>query len=164
MISSRTIKSPLGLIYLEVIDGCLSVLAIEGQEHFKHTSFLSYVEENEIILDEVELWLEKYFNRINPDPNTIPLLVKGTEFQLDVWNVLKDIPYGETRTYGEIAKIVSKNRLKKTSARAVGQAIGKNPISIIVPCHRVIGSNHKLVGYNGGVDKKEHLLIMEKSR
>lgn len=164
MISSRTIKSPLGLIYLEVIDECLSILAIEGQEYFKSTSVLSYVPENEKILDQVELWLEKYFNRINPDPNTIPLLVKGTEFQLDVWNVLKDIPYGETRTYGEIAKIVSKNRLKKTSARAVGRAIGKNPISIIVPCHRVVGSNHKLVGYNGGIDKKEYLLIMEKSR
>ena len=164
MISSRTIKSPLGLIYLEVEDASLSICAIEGQDNYKTTSVLSYVPENEELLDKVEFWLEKYFNRINPDPNEIPLIVRGTEFELDVWNVLKDIPYGETRTYGEIAKIVGKTRLKNTSPRAVGRAIGKNPISIIVPCHRVIGSNQKLVGYNGGVDKKDFLLVMEKSR
>ncbi len=164
MISSRTIKSPLGLIYLEVEDASLSICAIEGQDNYKTTSVLSYVPENEELLDKVELWLEKYFNRINPDLNEIPLIVRGTEFELDVWNALKDIPYGETRTYGEIAKIVSKTRLKNTSPRAVGRAIGKNPISIIVPCHRVIGSNQKLVGYNGGVDKKDFLLTMEKSR
>lgn len=164
MISSRTIKSPVGLIYLEAEDGFLSILAIEGQSNFKNISFLSYVEENERLFDKVELWLDRYFSGVPSDPNEIPLLVKGTEFQLDVWSILKDIPYGQTRTYGVIAKIIGEKRGKKMSSQAVGQAIGKNPISIIVPCHRVIGSNQKLVGYNGGVDKKEFLLNLEKSR
>lgn len=164
MISSRTVNSPVGLIYLEAEDGFLSICAIEGQDNYKTTSVLSYVQENEELLDKVELWLDRYFHGVPLDPNEIPLLVRGTEFQLDVWNILKDIPYGQTRTYGVIAKIIGEKQGKKMSAQAVGRAIGKNPISIIVPCHRVIGANQKLVGYNGGLDKKEFLLNHEKAR
>lgn len=164
MISSRTINSPIGPIYLEAEDGFLSICAIEGQDNYKTTSVLSYVQENEELLDKVELWLDRYFHGVPLDPNEIPLLVRGTEFQLDVWNILKDIPYGQTRTYGVIAKIIEEKQGKKMSAQAVGRAIGKNPISIIVPCHRVIGANQKLVGYNGGLDKKEFLLNHEKAR
>ncbi len=89
----------------------------------------------------------------------LPLEPKGTEFQKKVWNALKEIPYGETRSYGEIAKIIGNEK----AARAVGMANNKNPIAIIVPCHRVIGANGKLVGYAGGLDLKERLLTLEKN-
>lgn len=89
----------------------------------------------------------------------LPLEPKGTEFQKKVWNALKEIPYGETRSYGEIAKIIGNEK----AARAVGMANNKNPIAIIVPCHRVIGANGKLVGYAGGLDLKEKLLDLEKN-
>lgn len=88
----------------------------------------------------------------------LPLEPNGTEFQNKVWNALKEIPFGETRSYGEIAKIIGNEK----AARAVGMANNKNPIAIIVPCHRVIGANGKLVGYAGGLDIKERLLNLEK--
>lgn len=87
----------------------------------------------------------------------LPLEPKGTEFQKKVWNALKEIPFGETRSYGEIAKIIGNEK----ASRAVGMANNKNPIAIIVPCHRVIGANGKLVGYAGGLDIKEKLLKLE---
>ena len=86
----------------------------------------------------------------------------GSPFQLMVWEILRQIPYGETTTYGEIAKLVAKERgLPRMSAQAVGGAVGHNEISIIVPCHRVVGSNGSLTGYAGGVDKKARLLALE---
>ena len=91
---------------------------------------------------------------------TIPLLIKGTKFQEKVWNALLEIPYGETRTYGQIAKQIGNEK----ASRAVGRANHNNPIMIIVPCHRVIGSNKKLVGYAGGLDIKEKLLNLEQKR
>ena len=90
----------------------------------------------------------------------LPLEPKGTEFQKKVWNALKEIPCGETRSYGEIAKIIGNEK----ASRAVGMANNKNPIAIIVPCHRVIGANGKLVGYAGGLDIKEKLLNLEKKK
>ena len=89
----------------------------------------------------------------------LPLEPEGTEFQKMVWNVLREIPYGETRSYGEIAKLIGNEQ----ASRAVGMANNKNPIMIIIPCHRVIGVNGKLVGYAGGLDVKEKLLNMEKN-
>ncbi len=88
----------------------------------------------------------------------LPLCPKGTEFQKKVWSALREIPYGETRAYGEIAAAVGNPK----AARAVGMANNRNPISVIVPCHRVIGSDGKLVGYGGGLDKKEFLLALER--
>ena len=89
----------------------------------------------------------------------LPLAPKGTEFQRKVWDALKEIPYGETRTYGEIAETVGNSK----AARAVGMANNRNPIAIIVPCHRVVGANGKLVGYAGGMEQKEKLLHLEKT-
>ena len=89
----------------------------------------------------------------------LPLEPEGTEFQKKVWNALKEIPYGETRSYGEIAKIIGNEK----ASRAVGMANNKNPIMIMIPCHRVIGANGKLVGYAGGLDVKEKLINMEKN-
>lgn len=88
----------------------------------------------------------------------IPLSPEGTEFQQRVWRTLQQIPYGETRSYGEIAKTIGQPK----ACRAVGMANGKNPIPVIIPCHRVIGANKKLVGYLGGLNMKENLLSLEK--
>ena len=93
----------------------------------------------------------------------MPLHFIGTDFQKEVWKILESIPYGKTMTYGEIADVIAKNRgLKRMSAQAVGGAVGRNEISIIVPCHRVVGSNGSLTGYAGGIDKKIELLKLEK--
>lgn len=90
----------------------------------------------------------------------LPLAPQGTPFQLRVWKALQGIPYGQTRSYGEIARAVGNEK----ACRAVGMANSKNPISIIIPCHRVIGANGKLVGYGGGLDKKSYLLELEKQK
>lgn len=115
-------------------------------------------EETELILN-CKIQLEEYFagKRKNFD---LPLAPKGTDFQKRVWKALTDIPYGETRTYGEIAAAVGNPK----AARAVGMANNKNPIGIIVPCHRVVGADGKLVGYAGGMEKKEWLLNLEQEK
>lgn len=115
-------------------------------------------EETELILS-CKIQLEEYFagNRKQFD---LPLAPKGTDFQKRVWKALTDIPYGETRTYGEIAAAVGSPK----AARAVGMANNKNPIGIIVPCHRVVGADGKLVGYAGGMEKKEWLLNLEQEK
>ena len=102
-----------------------------------------------------------YFNNKIPD-FTPPLLLKGTDFRMTVWKMLLDIPYGETISYGDIAKAIAKRRgIEKMSAQAVGNAVGHNPISIIVPCHRVVGSKGSLTGYGGGIKRKKELLRLE---
>ena len=115
-------------------------------------------EETELILN-CKIQLEEYFagNRKQFD---LPLAPKGTDFQKRVWKALTDIPYGEKRTYGEIAAAVGNPK----AARAVGMANNKNPIGIIVPCHRVVGADGKLVGYAGGMEKKEWLLNLEQEK
>lgn len=110
------------------------------------------------LLKEAIKQLDEYFDGKRKSFD-LPLEPKGTEFQKKVWNALKEIPFGETRSYGEIAKIIGNEK----AARAIGMANNKNPIAIIVPCHRVIGANGKLVGYAGGLDIKERLLKLEKN-
>ena len=106
-------------------------------------------------------WLDSYFRGENP-PLTVPLALEGTEFQKLVWKILLTVPYGKTRSYGSIAREVADILGKeKMSAQAVGQAVGRNPVSILVPCHRVVGSNGKLTGYAGGMENKIWLLEHE---
>lgn len=109
------------------------------------------------------LWLKKYFSGENPPVSSVPIKpLEGTPFQKIVWKILLKIPYGSTATYGEIASEVARRLGKsKMSAQAVGQAVGQNPISIIIPCHRVIGANGNLTGYRGGIDVKIKLLEIE---
>lgn len=117
------------------------------------------LEKNETeLLKEAIKQLNEYFDGKRKEFD-LPLAPKGTEFQKKVWNALKKIPFGETRSYGEIAKLIGNEK----ASRAVGMANNKNPIMIIIPCHRVIGANGKLVGYAGGIDIKEKLLNLEKN-
>ena len=109
------------------------------------------------LLKEASRQLEEYFSGKRKE-FSLPLAPAGTAFQQSVWNALKDIPYGQTRSYGQIARTLGNAR----AGRAVGMANSKNPISVIIPCHRVIGSDGKLVGYGGGLDKKAYLLALEK--
>ena len=118
-------------------------------------------EEEHPVFQQTTAWLDAYFRGENPSV-TVPLALEGTAFQRMVWNILLTIPYGETRSYGSIAKEVAVHLGKeKMSAQAVGQAVGRNPVSILVPCHRVIGSDGKLTGYAGGMEKKVWLLEHE---
>ena len=113
------------------------------------------------ILRDIEKWLEIYFS--GKDPEFIPALkVYGSEFRKDVWDILLKIPYGETRTYKEVGEELIKNKkYNRVSNQAVGGAIGHNPISLIIPCHRVIGSDGSLRGYAGGIEVKRKLLELE---
>jgi O-6-methylguanine DNA methyltransferase len=116
------------------------------------------LKENSTYNLEVASQLDDYFNGKLRQFN-IPLDLRGTTFQRQVWNLLCDIPWGETRSYGHIAKALGRPK----AARAVGRAVGTNPVSIVVPCHRIIGSNGALTGYGGGLDRKEALLKLEAS-
>lgn len=106
-------------------------------------------------------WLDDYFAGRNPDPSVLPLAPGGTPFQKEVWRILCRVPYGEVITYGQIARELASPRGGRMSAQAVGQAIGKNPIWIVIPCHRCVGSGGKLTGYTGGLDAKLWLLRHE---
>lgn len=112
------------------------------------------------VFEETRRWLEGYFLGNPSDISSLPLSPAGTPFQLRVWEILKTIPYGKTTTYGAIAKQISPTM----SAQAVGQAVGKNPISIIIPCHRVVGADGGLTGYAGGLNNKKWLLAHEARR
>lgn len=120
------------------------------------------IEDNDLeIFKNTKKWLDEYFSGKKPSIE-LKIKLEGSEFQKEVWSILNEIPYGKLTTYKEIADKITKRRgIKKMSAQAVGKAIGKNPISIIVPCHRVIGSDGSLTGYNGGIQIKEKLLRLE---
>lgn len=114
------------------------------------------------IVKKAVVWLDDYFQGRKIDSSTLPLAPVGGEFRQQVWTILTSIPYGEVMTYGEIAKEVATRLGKENmSAQAVGGAVGHNPLCIIVPCHRVVGSNGSLTGYSGGIDKKTKLLEHE---
>ncbi len=166
MIYTCSIDSPLGKINLAQQDdyliGCLFDDARPGRYLINRTDI---VQQKTALLNQTEKWLDDYFAGLNPDPNLIPLKQYGTAFQKEVWEILSTIGYGQTMTYGQIARIMADRRdLEKMSAQAVGQAVGKNPLSIIVPCHRVVGVNGNLCGYNGGLERKIYLLELEKQK
>lgn len=154
-------NSPLGEIMIAADEKGLTGLWFVGQKYF--ALYLDKEnEEKEIpVLKDTKKWLDIYFS--GKEPNfKLPIHFTGTDFQNEVWKILYSIPYGKTMTYGEIAKILAKQKgLKRMSAQAVGGAVGKNEISIIVPCHRVVGSDGNLTGYAGEIDKKIELLKLE---
>ena len=138
-------------------------LWFEGQKYFANCLEEPYQEREIPIFDKAKSWLQVYFSGKEPDFK-VPIHFIGTEFQREVWNILLTIPYGQTMTYGEIGKILAAKRgVPHMSAQAVGGAVGHNEISIIVPCHRVVGADGSLTGYAGGIDKKVRLLTLEKA-
>jgi methylated-DNA-[protein]-cysteine S-methyltransferase len=160
----RKIKSPVGVLTVSSDGQNISGLWIEGQKYFAKTLEKDVLEQNLPIFENVREWLDIYFSGGEPDFMP-PLMPKGSPFQRSIWNYLCKISYGQTTTYGELAKrFESENRGKPTSARAVGGAVGHNPISILIPCHRVIGKNGNLTGYAGGIDTKIKLLQLEGQR
>ena len=155
-------QSPAGAITIACDGTSITGLWFDGAKYFADTLAPEYEERETPVLREARAWLDCYFGGGIPD-FTPPVQLNGTPFRMAVWVVLKGIPYGGTMTYGEIARILAEqNGSGKMSARAVGGAVGRNPISIIVPCHRVIGSGGSLTGFAGGVDKKIKLLTIEK--
>lgn len=163
MIYTTHYKSPVGDILLASKDNKLIGLWIEGQKYY-----LSDLKEeikqfdNDKILVKTKKWLDRYFNNEKPHIKELSLNPIGSEFRQAVWKILCDIPYGKVITYNDIAKQIAKQKgIKKMSAQAVGGAVGHNPISIIIPCHRVVGTKGSLTGYAGGIDKKVYLLKHE---
>ena len=163
MIYTAQYKSPVGKILLAAENEALVGLWIEGQKYFPDKLPENAAKDSgHEVLNEAKIWLDRYFSGDKPSPGDIALSPNGSSFAKAVWQKLCRIPYGETTTYGKIAaEIAAQRGIKKMSARAVGGAVGRNPISIIVPCHRVIGSNGSLTGYAGGIDKKIALLHHE---
>lgn len=139
-------------------------LWIEGQKYFGGTILNELTHQDAIpLLEEAKHWLDCYFDGEKPDHHWLPLKPMGSAFRQAVWEILQQIPYGEVISYSEIAKRIAAQRgLSSMSAQAVGGAVGHNPISILIPCHRVIGKNHSLTGYAGGVQKKQWLLQHER--
>ena len=155
--------SPIGDILLAADDAGLTGLWFQGQKYFARGLEKEQEERNLPVFDQTKTWLDLYFSGKEPD-FLPPLHLIGTDFQKQVWEILLAIPYGKTTTYGKIAGQIAQRRgLAHMSAQAVGGAVGHNPISIIVPCHRVLGTDGSLTGYAGGVDKKIHLLSLEKT-
>lgn len=155
--------SPLGGITISSNGKELTGLWFDGQKYFKDTLLKDCVEKNLPVFEETKRWLAIYFDGKAPD-FTPPLKMNTTAFRKAVWEILLTIPYGQTMTYGEIADKIAKQReLANMSAQAVGGAVGHNSISLIIPCHRVVGTNGSLTGYAGGIEKKVQLLTMEKA-
>jgi methylated-DNA-[protein]-cysteine S-methyltransferase len=154
-------NSPVGILTLASDGTNISGLWIEGQKYFARSLEKEASEKQLPVFADAKKWLDIYFSGKEPD-FMLPLLPKGTLFQKSIWNILRTISYGETSSYGELArKFESLNNGKKTAARAVGGAVGRNPISILIPCHRILGKDGGLTGYAGGVDVKEKLLLLE---
>ena len=155
--------SPLGNITLACQNGRLTGLWFEGQKYFGSTLTSGYSAGNAPVLDQTRTWLDCYFQGRDPGPLP-PLELQGTSFQREIWELLLQIPRGQVTTYGRLAKQVAVRRgLAVLPSRAVGSAVGRNPISILVPCHRVLGSDGNLRGYAGGLDRKKALLELEKA-
>ena len=150
-------QSPLGPIELTCDECGLTGIWLNGQKEREQT----LTEAERPVFAETRRWLDLYFQGDTPDFMP-PLHPKGTPFQQAVWAILQTIPYGQTMSYGEIAaRIAAERGIEKMSAQAVGQAVGSNPLSILVPCHRVVGKNGNLTGYSGGMDYKIYFLKLE---
>lgn len=163
MLYGKFYNSPIGKILIVCDDVSLIGLWFENQKYYKSDINEEIIFKNNEIINDASLCLDNYFNGSSKQVINFKLNPKGTNFQKKVWNILLDINYGEVKTYKEICEEYKKrNNVDNMSHRAIGSAISKNPISIIIPCHRVIGKNNKLVGYAGGVDRKKYFLDLER--
>ena len=155
--------SPIGKLLLASDGIFLTGLWIEGQKYYLNVKTDKLIQNDELaIFKKTKVWLDCYFNGDKVSSTDILIKLNGTSFQKEVWEILQHIPYGTTTTYSAIPKEIAKRRgINQMSAQAVGGAVGWNPICIIVPCHRVIGTNGSLTGYGGGIKNKIELLKLE---
>ena len=163
MVYKTYYDSPIGKLLIASDGESIIGLCIEGQKYY-----LDKIEKEGSLKDDLAIfektkkWLDSYFKQEKPKISELSLAPEGNTFRQYIWEFLCEIPYGETITYGELAQKVAKKLNKPSmSAQAVGNAVGHNPISIIIPCHRVVGKNGSLTGYAGGIDKKIKLLEIE---
>lgn len=152
--------SPVGPLTVASDGDALVGLWLDGQKYFEATLGETEERPHLPVLQEARAWLDRYFEGADPGPIS-PVRPRGTAFRQRVWTMLAEIPYGQLTTYGELARRIEEETGVRTSARAVGGAVGHNPISIILPCHRVVGSTRSLTGYAGGLQKKIALLKLE---
>ena len=158
---TTTYQSPLGEILLAADEIGLTGLWFEGEKFYAEGLDPVNEEKDIPVFDDVKRWLDNYFCGQEPD-FIPPLHMFGSDFRQCVWTILREIPYGETTTYGALARRIAAERgLERISAQAVGGAVGHNEISIIVPCHRVVGADGSLTGYAGGIQRKVELLTLE---
>lgn len=163
MLYYKKIASPLGEITLRSDGLYLTGLWFANDKHYTDKDIQGAVLAALAVFDQAEAWLAEYFAGHEPKVS-VPLKLQGSEFQMQVWRLLQDIPYGRLVTYGDIAKkIAAQKGVAQMSAQAVGGAVGRNPLCIIVPCHRVVGANGSLTGYGGGIWRKVRLLQLEKA-
>lgn len=154
-------QSPVGEILLAADDVGVVGVWFKDEKYFAYCLDKENQPRETSVIKELKKWLDIYFQGKEPD-FIPPIHMIGTDFQIEVWNILREIPYGKTTTYNDIAKKIAQNRgLEHMSAQAVGTAVGKNNINLIVPCHRVVGKNNSLAGYAGGIDKKIVFLKLE---
>ena len=163
MVYTTQYASPLGAITLACDDAAIIGLWFNGQRYFGNSLPKQLVEKEQPLLQDTKRWLDIYFSGCAPD-FLPPLRYDSTPFRKAVCEIMLTIPYGKTMTYGEIAAAIAKQQgLSKMSAQAVGGAVGHNPISLIIPCHRVVGTNGSLTGYGGGIARKVKLLELERA-
>ena len=161
MIQTAFYAAPYGRYLMAAEDGALTGVWLEGQKYFPSDLPAPSDGESEIFAH-TRRWLDAYFAGQQPEVAALPIAPKGSDFAQSVWQLLLEIPYGQTVTYGQLAKRLAEQRgLAQLSAQAVGGAVGHNPISIIIPCHRVLGAKNRLTGYAGGLDVKTFLLKLE---
>lgn len=164
MVFIDSYESPLGRLTAASDGIALTGLWFDGQKYFASTLTGEYEKRSLPVFERTREWLDLYFLGRAPDFMP-PLSVSGTEFRKEVWELLLQIPYGQTTTYGELAKkLAARRNVARMSAQAVGSAVGHNPVSILIPCHRVIGSDGSLTGYAGGIEKKAALLALESEK
>ncbi|MBQ8358310.1 MAG: methylated-DNA--[Oscillospiraceae bacterium] len=158
-----TYPSPVGKITVASNEKSIVGLWIEKQKYYMDVlENKAYQEKETDAIRLAKVWLDKYFNNEKPPIDGLPMEFIGSDFRKQIWRILAEIPYGEVITYGDVAKQIAKEKgLAAMSAQAVGGAVGRNPISIIIPCHRVVGANGSLTGYAGGIDIKTRLLAFE---
>lgn len=162
MIYTTNYNSPLGSILLVAKENQLIGLYIENQKYYFNPKEEAKENNHLEIFLRAKKWLDRYFNGEQPAIEELDLNPIGSDFRLSVWKHLCKIPYGSVTTYKKIAEEIAKEKgINKMSARAIGNAVGHNPISIIIPCHRVVGTGGNLTGYAGGLEKKKYLLKLE---
>lgn len=163
MLYYKKISSPLGEITLRSNGEFLTGLWFAYDKHYGDKDIQDAQNAELPVFELAEKWLAEYFAGREPKVS-VPLKLQGSEFQMQVWRLLQDIPYGRLVTYGDIAKkIAAQKGVARMSAQAVGGAVGRNPLCILIPCHRVIGADGSLTGYAGGMWRKVRLLQLEKA-